>query len=168
MKMVINGKLVDASDKQTIDVINPATGELVDSVPSATKEDVELAVAKAVEGQKVWAQVPVSDRVDILYRFLDLVENQKEALAQLLCAETGKPINEARGELSGVPTAFRSFCEKAKHMYGEVVPAGTEPGQAKNILFTKREPIGVIACVIPFNFPVDLFNQKVPPCPSGR
>ena len=98
MKMVINGKLVDASDKQTIDVINPATGELVDSVPSATKEDVELAVAKAVEGQKVWAQVPVSDRVDILYRFLDLVENQKEALAQLLCAETGKPINEARGE----------------------------------------------------------------------
>jgi acyl-CoA reductase-like NAD-dependent aldehyde dehydrogenase len=163
MKMVINGKLVDASDKQTIDVINPATGELVDSVPSATKEDVELAVAKAVEGQKVWAQVPVSDRVDILYRFLDLVENQKEALAQLLCAETGKPINEARGELSGVPTAFRSFCEKAKHMYGEVVPAGTEPGQAKNILFTKREPIGVIACVIPFNFPVDLFNQKVPP-----
>ncbi|MCD8078262.1 MAG: aldehyde dehydrogenase family protein [Lachnospiraceae bacterium] len=163
MKMIINGQAVAASDEKTIDVINPATGQVVDTVPAATEADIEAAVAAAVEGQKIWAQVPVSEKVEILYRFLELVEENKEDLAQTLSAETGKPIVEARAEIANIPIAFKAFSEKAKHLYGETIPSGTEAGQDKNIVITRREPIGVIACVIPFNFPCDLFDQKVAP-----
>ena len=163
MKMFINGQAVDASDGQTIDVTNPATGEVVDTVPSATPEDVANAVACAKEAQKTWAQVPVHERVDIMMRFLDLVERDKETLARTLSDETGKPITEARAEIGNIPIAFKAFSERAKHLYGEVVPAGTEAGQEKTILYTQREPLGVVACIIPFNFPCDLFDQKVAP-----
>lgn len=163
MQMYINGKGVDAADGSVIEVINPATGEVVDTVPAATKEDVDLAVATAVEAQKVWAKVPVYQKVEIMYEFLKLVEENKEDLAQTLSAETGKPIVEARAEIGNIPISFKAFSEKAKHLYGETIPAGMEAGQDKNIVITKREPIGVIACVIPFNFPCDLFDQKIAP-----
>lgn len=163
MKMFIDGLAVDAKDGQTIDVINPATGAVVDTIPAATKEDVDLAVEKAVAAQKIWVKVPVYEKAEIMYKFLDLVEENKEDLAQTLSAETGKPIVEARAEIANIPIAFKAFSEKAKHLYGETIPAGMEAGQDKHVLITKREPIGVIACVIPFNFPCDLFDQKIAP-----
>jgi NAD-dependent aldehyde dehydrogenases len=163
MQMIINGKAVSASNGATIDVINPATGEKINTVPSASIEDINEAVAKAKAGQKIWAKVPVSQKVEILYKFLALVEANKEDLAQTLSQETGKPITEARGEIGNIPISFKAFSEKAKHLYGEVLPAGQEANQDKNILITQREPIGVVACVIPFNFPCDLFDQKVAP-----
>ncbi len=163
MKMFINGIPCDASDGVTIDVINPATGAVVDTVPSATKEDVDKAVAYAKAAQKEWAAVPVSEKVAIMYKFLDIVDDNKEKLAQVLSQETGKPIVEARAEIGNIRIGFSGFCEKAKHLYGNTFPAGLEPGQEKHVLITKKEPIGVIACVIPFNFPCDLFDQKVAP-----
>lgn len=163
MKMFINGASVDASNGEVIEVINPATGAVVDTVPAATKEDVDLAVEKAAAAQKIWADVPVYEKAEIMYRFLDLVEKNKEDLAQTLSQETGKPITEARAEIGNIPISFKAFSEKAKHLYGETIPAGMEAGQDKHVLITKREPIGVIACVIPFNFPCDLFDQKVAP-----
>ena len=163
MKMFINGIPCDASDGVTIDVINPATGAVVDTVPSATKEDVDKAVACAKAAQKEWAAVPVSEKVAIMYKFLDIVDDNKENLAQVLSQETGKPIVEARAEIGNIRIGFSGFCEKAKHLYGNTFPAGLEPGQEKHVLITKKEPIGVIACVIPFNFPCDLFDQKVAP-----
>ena len=163
MKMIIGGKPADASDLQTINVTNPATGAVIDTIPAATKEDIDLAVAKALEAQRIWAKVPVHQKVEIMYQFLKLVEENKEDLARTLSDETGKPIVEARNEIANIPIAFRAFSEKAKHLYGETIPAGMEAGQERNILITKREPIGVIACVIPFNFPCDLFDQKVAP-----
>lgn len=163
MKMFINGIPCDASDGVTIDVINPATGAVVDTVPSATKEDVDKAVACAKAAQKEWAAVPVSEKVAIMYNFLDIVDDNKEKLAQVLSQETGKPIVEARAEIGNIRIGFSGFCEKAKHLYGNTFPAGLEPGQEKHVLITKKEPIGVIACVIPFNFPCDLFDQKVAP-----
>lgn len=163
MKMIINGKETGASDGQVIEVINPATNEVIDTIPAATKEDVDRAVEKAKIGQKIWAHVPVYKKVEIMYEFLRLVEESKEDLAQTLCAETGKPIVEARGEIGNIFISFKAFSEKAKHLYGETIPAGLEAGQDKNLLITQREPIGVIACIIPFNFPCDLFDQKVAP-----
>jgi len=163
MKMIINGKAADASDKKVLEVINPATGKLIDTVPAASAKDVEDAVAAAKAAQKIWAKVPVYRKAEIMMDFLALVEKNKEDLAQTLSAETGKPISEARGEIGNIPIAFKAFSEKAKHLYGEVVPSGLEAGQDKNILFTQREPIGVVACIIPFNFPCDLFDQKVAP-----
>ncbi len=163
MKMVISGKAVNASDGKVIEVTNPATGAVIDTVPSATAEDVREAVALAKKAQKLWAKVPVYERVEIMMKFLELVELNKEDLARTLSDETGKPIVEARAEIGNITISFKAFSEKAKHLYDEVIPAGLEAGQDKNILFTRREPIGVVACVIPFNFPCDLYDQKVAP-----
>lgn len=163
MKMIINGKQVDSESKVTFDVTNPATGKVIDTVPKATAKDVDAAVTAAVAGQKVWEKYPVWKRAEVLYKFLDLVEDNKEDLAQTLCAENGKPIVEARAEIHNIHIGFKGFIEHAKHYYGSIIPAGTEEGQDGNLQLVTREPIGVVACVIPFNFPCDLFDQKVAP-----
>ncbi len=163
MKMLINGAAVDASNGATIDVINPANGSVVDTVPSATKEDVDKAVACAKKAQKEWAKVPVYQRVEIMYKFIELVERDKEDLARTLSDETGKPITEARAEIGNIPIAFKAFSERAKHFYGATIPEGMEAGQDNTVLIVKKEPLGVVAAVIPFNFPCDLFDQKVAP-----
>ena len=163
MKMIIDGKKVDSVSKETFDVIAPATGKVVDSVPKATAEDIEKAVTAAVKGQKEWEKFSVTERADVLYKFIDIVELNKESLAQTLCAENGKPITEARAEIGNIKIAFRAFAEHAKHYYGSIIPPGTEAGQENHIQMVTREPIGVVACIIPFNFPCDLYDQKVAP-----
>jgi len=89
-------------------------------------------------------------------------EENKEELARLLCSETGKPIVEERAEISNTRTFVYGYVEKAKHLYGITIPAGSEVGQEKTMQMTIRQPLGVVACIIPFNFPCDLFGQKVP------
>ena len=163
VKNLIGYEWKDASNGAVIEVVNPATQELIDTVPNVTDEDVDEAVKVAIEEQKKWEKVSIYDRADILYKFVDLIEENKERLAVLLSNETGKPIKEARGELANVRIGVRGFVEKAKHLYGKSVPEGSEAGQEKTIQFTKRYPVGVIAAIIPFNFPSDLFCQKVPP-----
>ena len=163
MKMIINGSKVDSVNGETFDVIAPATGEAIESVPKATAEDLDTAITAAVAGQKIWAEIPISQRAEILYKFLDIVELNKEALAQTLSAENGKPITEARAEIGNIKIGFSGFIEHAKHYYGSIIPPGQETGQDKNMQLVTREPIGVIACIIPFNFPCDLYDQKVAP-----
>ena len=163
MKNLIGYEWKDASNKAIIEVVNPATQELIDTVPNVTEEDVDVAVRVAMVEQKKWEKVSIYDRADILYKFVDLIEENKERLAVLLSKETGKPIKEARGELANVRIGTRGFIERAKHLYGEYIPAGTEAGQENTMQITKRYPIGVIAAIIPFNFQSDLFCQKVPP-----
>jgi succinate-semialdehyde dehydrogenase/glutarate-semialdehyde dehydrogenase len=163
MKMIIGGKGVDASNGAVIEVSNPANGTVIDTVPAATEEDIKQAVAQAKAGQKKWAQVPLHEKGDILLKFVALVEENKEKLARTLSDETGKPITEARGEIANIPISFKGFVERAKHLYGELIPAGQEKNQEHHVLLTVREPLGVVACVIPFNFPCDLFDQKVAP-----
>ncbi len=162
MKNLVAGEFKDASNGAVIEVYNPATNELLDTVPNATAEDVDACVKKAVEAQKAWAKVPLHERGRIIEKFADLVEENAEDLATLLCKETGKPIREARAEIGNTRTFAYGYVEKAKHMYGNVIPAGTEAGQEKTIQITQQEPLGVVACIIPFNFPCDLFGQKVP------
>ena len=106
MKMIINGKKVDSESGLTFDVLNPATGEVIESVPKATEKDVKAAIDAAVDGQKVWAEVPVWKRAEVLYKFLDIVDANKEELAQTLCAENGKPIVEARAEIGNIKIGF--------------------------------------------------------------
>lgn len=162
MKNLIGKKWLDASSMETIDVINPATGELIDTVPSSEYEDVERAVNEAKIAQIEWAKKSIYERGEILLKFAELVKENDEKLAVLLCKETGKPIKEARAEIANVQISVRGFVEKARHSYGNVIPAGSELGQEKTIQLTVQEPLGVVACIIPFNFPIDLFGQKVP------
>lgn len=163
MKNLIGYEWKEASNGAKIEVVNPATSELIDTVPNVTLEDVNEAVSVAIKEQKEWAKVPLHQRADILYRFVELVERDKDKLAKLLTEETGKPIKEAIGELNNVRIGVTAFIERAKHLYSESIPAGQEAGQEKTMQITQREPIGVIAAIIPFNFPSDLFCQKVPP-----
>lgn len=161
--MLINGKLTDSIAGETFDVTNPATGEVIESVPKGTDGDIKAAVDAAVTAQKSWKHVPIFERANILYRFLHLVEQNKEELAQTLSQENGKPITEARAEIGNISIAFSGFIEHAKHFYESIIPAGTEAGQQHNVQLVTREPVGVVACIIPFNFPCDLFDQKVAP-----
>ena len=163
MQMIIGGEQTPSSSNITLAVYNPYNNEVVDTVPSATKEDVDRCARIAKKAQKEWKKVPVYKRAELVYRFLDLVGENREELAQLLTAESGKPIRQSRVEVNNIFIAWRAFAEKAKHIYGSVIPAGQEENHNGDIVITKREPIGVVACVIPFNFPCNLFNQKVAP-----
>lgn len=163
MKMLINGKQVGASDKTEMEIINPYTGAVIDTVPNATAKDVDTAVKSAHKAFPSWANVPLTKKVDLLKKFLELVDANKQDLAMTLCKETGKPITQALAEIGNIRIGFEAFMEKAKHIYGEVIPAGQEAGNDKTLQFTLREPMGVVAAIIPFNFPCDLFDQKVAP-----
>lgn len=162
MRNLVGKEWKDASNGAVTEVINPATGELIDTVPNSTVEDVDACVKVAHEAQKAWAKMPMHERGDILYKFADLVEENKESLARLLSDETGKPIKEAIAEIGNTKIFVHGYVERAKHMYGINIPAGIEPGQEKTVQYTVQEPLGVVATIIPFNFPCDLFGQKVP------
>ncbi|MBQ7797998.1 MAG: aldehyde dehydrogenase [Clostridia bacterium] len=163
MKMIICGKEVGASDKTTMDIVNPYTGQVIDTVPNATEKDVDTAVKAAHKAFPAWAEVSVVKKVEILKKFLDLVDANKQDLAMTLCQETGKPITQALAEIGNIRIGFEGFMEKSKHLYSDVIPFGQESGNDKTLQFTLREPVGVVAAIIPFNFPCDLFDQKVAP-----
>ena len=162
MKNLINGEEIDSKSGQITEVTNPANNEVVGTVPVSNEEDVDYCVKCAVSAQKKWANVPLHERGEILKKFTSLVERDAKELAETLCRETGKPIKEARAEIANIKISVNAFVEKAKHLYCMNVPVGNEVGQENTVQLTIRQPIGVVAAIIPFNFPCDLFDQKVP------
>ena len=163
MKSLIGNKWCDSSDGKVIEVYNPATNELIDTVPSLTKEDVERAIDYADAHQKTWEAKSVIERCEVLSRFAELVEENKDELAILLSKETGKPIKEAYNEIANIQIGVPGYVEKVKHEYGNIVYRGTEKGQENTIQYTIQQPLGVVVAIIPFNFPSDIFINKVPP-----
>ena len=163
MKSLIGKNWVDSEDGKVIEVTNPATNELIDTVPSLTKNQVDLAVKEAKLSQKKWEDVPLHKRCSILMKFANLVERDKDKLAKLLSDETGKPIKEAIAEIGNIQIGVPGYVEKAKHEYGNVVYRGSELGQENTIQYTISQPLGVVAAIIPFNFPSDIFINKIPP-----
>ncbi|MFV0361827.1 MAG: aldehyde dehydrogenase family protein [Suipraeoptans sp.] len=161
MKMIINGKLVESSDNKTQNVVNPATGEVMDTVPAATQEDVTEAVNGALAVQDEWASLPVRERCVILRKFADMVMEKRLELGTLLAQEAGKPLmEEAVWELDSVAYVYRGACDVAMHYYGATMPIGTEPGYDKDLQVTIHEPLGVLACIIPYNFPPAIWAFK--------
>ena len=163
MKMFLGGEWVDAADGKTIDVFNPYNGELIDTVPAATKEDVDKAVACAKAAQKEWVKVPTYQRAALMKKFAALMDEHMDELVNILSEEVGKPLGGAAGELGCVRDTCIGFAEKFCHIYDEIIPAGSEAGTEKTLLITKRVPLGVIACVAPFNFPAWSFCTKIGP-----
>lgn len=163
MKMLINGEWVDAKNKEVIEVTNPYDGSLVDTIPSAAKEDIDQAIASAVEGQKTWNKKIIRERAEILRKFLELVKKNREDLAITLTLETGKPIFDSYGEIDSVYMTFESAIEIVKHHYGKTMPMGIEGGYDDDLQVTVHEPLGVIACIVPFNFPAALWAFKAGP-----
>jgi len=163
MKMIIGGMKKDASDGAIIKVMNPATGELVDTVPAATPADVEAALDHARNGFKQWSATPLHERARILAAFANGAESFRKEIGALSCREMGKTIEEAEGEVNSIVALFGGYAEKALHLYGKTMPLGGDKGMENDIFLTVREPLGVIVCIIPFNYPVDLFAHKVAP-----
>lgn len=163
MKSLVAGRWIDSSDGKVIEVINPATNELIDTVPSLTVEDTNKAIEAASVSQKDWANKSVVERCGILTKFASLVLRDKDVLAKTLSDETGKPIREAYNEIANIQVGVPAYVEKVKHEYGNMIYRGTEAGQENTIQYTIQQPLGVVVAIIPFNFPSDIFINKVPP-----
>ena len=163
MQMLIGGHRADASDRKTIQVYNPATLEIVDCVPAATHEDIDTVLNNALSGAKAWGGVPLHRRIEVIRAFLERYNAQKDDLADLLLRETGKTIPQAKGCIYGSLALAEHYTELARTMGGESFPTGNRPDTEGAFMFTVREPLGVVACILPYNFPIDSYMHKVIP-----
>jgi succinate-semialdehyde dehydrogenase/glutarate-semialdehyde dehydrogenase len=160
MKMFIGGQGVDAGDNNVFPVLNSATQEFIDDVPAATVDDVERALEIAQDGKRKWAKTPIYERSRILQRCADVIESRKEELAVLLSTEMGKIIREARPEIACTAQIFRGYAEQANHLYGETM-SHYQYGSENDLIFTQYQPLGVAACISPFNYPAELCSHKM-------
>jgi acyl-CoA reductase-like NAD-dependent aldehyde dehydrogenase len=160
MKMLIDSNWVDSSDKQNVMVINPATGQVIDAVPQATPEDVNRAIQAAQEGKQRMRRLPAHERSAILFRAAAAMERHKEELSKLLTQENGKPIGQTREEIGAAIRIFIGFGEEAKRLFGRSGSMDMVPGMEQHFAITIRQPIGVVAAIVPFNYPVELYAHK--------
>ena len=149
----------DASDGATIDVTNPFNGEVIGTVPSLTKQDVDEAVAYSHEAQVSWAAKTAKERAELLQKWADLIDENKEDLAILMTAEQGKPLTESRGEIGYANSFIRWFAEEGKRVYGDVIPANQS--QLRHVVL--KQPVGVCAAITPWNFPAAMITRKAAP-----
>jgi acyl-CoA reductase-like NAD-dependent aldehyde dehydrogenase len=149
---------------EMLKVYNPASGALVGEVPVSGPQEIKAMVAKATAAKKSWGNLPMHRRAKILYDFADLVGENLEELSVLLTAELCKPIKQSRADNTDVAAVTRAFVERASHLYGEVIRTDNQSGIFENdLIFTTREPLGTVACVVPFNYPTKMMAHKVAP-----
>ena len=162
MKMLLGGKPVDSKTGRSYEIRNPATGELIDTVPQAGADDVALALAFARQGKVTMAALPAHRRSDILKRTADLIEQNFDSLLHLLVSENGKTLRQCRAELTTTQRLFVDFAEEAKRIKGHTLPMDNVPGLEHMIAYTVRQPVGIVVGIIPFNYPAELFAHKIP------
>jgi acyl-CoA reductase-like NAD-dependent aldehyde dehydrogenase len=162
MKMILNGQMVDAASGEVFEVRNPATGQVIDTVPRAGRDDVHAAIEIARCGKSVMAALPAHQRSDILRRAADLIGDELEALSQLLTSENGKTIRQCRFEMATTQRLFADFAEEAKRIRGQYLPMDNVAGLEHMICYTVRQPVGIVVGIIPFNYPAELFAHKIP------
>ena len=155
----IDGKWVDSSNNETIEVNNPATLEIVGKVPKCGTEETRIAIEAANSSWKNWKEKTAKDRSIILRKWFDLIMANQEDLAQIMTVEQGKPINESRGEINYGASFIELYAEEGKRVYGETIP---DPLSDRRILVIKQ-PIGVVAAITPWNFPSSMITRKAGP-----
>ncbi|MDX8290909.1 aldehyde dehydrogenase [Metabacillus indicus] len=156
-KLYINGQYMDSTSSETIDVINPATEEVISSIFAGTEEDANKAIEAAFQAQKQWEKVPSADRGKIVRALGDRLKERRETFIELLMEEQGKPYQQASGEVDTAIDYFYYMSEWARRIEGEIIPSD-RPNE--NILMF-RKPIGVVAGIVPWNFPVFILARKV-------
>jgi acyl-CoA reductase-like NAD-dependent aldehyde dehydrogenase len=161
MQLPIAGEWV--SRERVVEVRSPYGGRVVDTVPVARADDVDLAVAAAVDGAQAMRRIPAHERAAALERAADLLAADAGELASLLTAEVGKPIAEARVEASRVPELLRWCAAEAMRPAGEVLTMDAVPAGVGRLGFTLPEPCGVVVAITPFNYPALLVMHKVAP-----
>src|SRR3954466_4810065 len=159
--MLIGGEWRQAASHEEIEVVKPATEETVASVPSANAADVDLAVETAKRAFPEWAATDVEHRAGILAKAAALIEERAKDLAAVLTSEQGKPIMEARGEVTHLAHGVRYYAEAATKVRGayQELPSAFGPAYGQVI----RRPMGVCAAITPYNFPLTLLGTKVAP-----
>jgi glyceraldehyde-3-phosphate dehydrogenase (NADP+) len=140
MKMLIEGQWVDAVSGRTFEVRNPASGEVIDTVPQAGPEDVHRAIEVAMRGKSAMAALPAHRRSDILRRAGELILTRSEDLTRLLTRENGKPIRQCRFEVGVTARLFMDFAEEAKRIRGHYLPMDNVPGLEQMVAYTVRHP----------------------------
>jgi acyl-CoA reductase-like NAD-dependent aldehyde dehydrogenase len=160
-QMLIGGEWRQATAHDELEVLNPATEEVVDSVPAGSVQDVELAVATAKRAFSEWSRTDVEKRAATLARAASLIEKHAGDLAATLTSEQGKPIAEARGEVTHLAHGVRFYAETATKVRGAYQELPSTLGPAYGLVI--RRPIGVCAAITPYNFPLTLLGTKIAP-----
>lgn len=145
-----------------LNVTNPQNNELLAKLELTSEEELMKVVARAKPAQRAWAKTSLYERSQILYKFIDIYEEHMEELIVTSSREMGKPYSMSRDEVTKIPQNIRGTIEYANHMYGQVLP-DNDSDAVGDLIFTKREPLGLIGCIIPFNYPVELTILKVIP-----
>jgi acyl-CoA reductase-like NAD-dependent aldehyde dehydrogenase len=162
-KLLIGGQWTDSSDGKTFDTVNPATGEVLTHIAAATQADVEKAVAAARKAfddpAAPWQKMTASERGKLLWKIADLIEQNIDELAEIETLDNGKPIFESRYvDLPTVADVFRYYAGWATKIHGETINS-----RPNAFTYTLREPVGVVAAIVPWNFPLLLASWKIAP-----
>ena len=163
MYMLICGERRFSQAGKSITVYNPATHEAIESVPDASTEDVDSAIKYAFEGFEKWSRTLLFERIGIIRKFADLIENNYETIAEIETREMGKPIMQSRSECRGAAETIREISEHARTLNGEVLPISNLPSAEEDMLITVREPYGVVTAIVPFNYPISQCILKLVP-----
>ena len=155
----INGVWCDADNKQTHEVFNPATHELIGTVPLMGAAETRRAIDAAAKAQSIWSSKTGKERSSILRQWHTLIADNIEDLAKLMTCEQGKPLAEARGEIQSGLDYLEWFSEEAKRIYGDVIPGHLTDKR----LFVIKQPVGVTAAITPWNFPHSMISRKAGP-----
>ncbi|MHC1771408.1 MAG: aldehyde dehydrogenase [Flexilinea sp.] len=160
MYAIINGEKCFANDDNKIEVINPVNGEVIDTVPNCSQKDVDEALKTAQKGKEIWGHATLAARVQAMYRMSELLLENKVKIATVEQKETGRPYHRCLHDIDGAAYTYRAFGEKAAHECGLVMPR-SEVGMENDLVYTTREPLGVVVCIIPFNHPNHLYSFKI-------
>jgi succinate-semialdehyde dehydrogenase/glutarate-semialdehyde dehydrogenase len=155
----INGAWVGSSSGSLIPVDNPATGDVIGSVPSLGRAETRQAIEAAEHAFREWRKRTGKERAAVLRKWFDLMIANQEDLARLMTTEQGKPLTESRGEVAYAASFLEWFGEEAKRVYGDTIPTY----QADKRLVVIKQPIGVVACITPWNFPLAMITRKAGP-----
>jgi len=163
--MLIGENWVEKDDK--IEVRNPFNNELVDTVPSGDEGDVDAAFKAAEEGFEINRELPVHQRISILYKTAEIISNNQEEFARIIASEGSKTIREARKEASRCIDTITISAEEARRVVGETIPFDSREGSENRVGYYYRFPIGIIVAITPFNDPLNLVAHKVGPAIAG-
>ncbi|MDH0620045.1 NADP-dependent succinate-semialdehyde dehydrogenase [Pseudomonas fulva] len=155
----INGEWLDADSGQTINVTNPATGEVIGTVPKMGTAETRRAIEAADKALPAWRALTAKERSTKLRRWFELMIENQDDLARLMTTEQGKPLAEAKGEIAYAASFIEWFAEEAKRVYGDTIP-GHQPDKR---LIVIKQPIGVTAAITPWNFPAAMITRKAGP-----
>ena len=158
-QIYINGEFTNSHSEEMLDVINPATEEVISRIPKSDENDVQRAIEAAKASQRDWEKKPSIERAEYLYKIADKVEQKKEAFINMLTEENGKTVDASKAEVELTIDYFRYMAGWARRYEGEVLPSD-RPNE--NILVMKK-PIGIVGGIVPWNFPMFIFARKVAP-----